>query len=182
MIRYKEKEFQQYSICPATGDIFDTETGEVQAMKIYANGRSYFKRMPVHRIMVHTFYGYKPGFDVHHKDENPLNNELSNLVYLTREEHCGLHAGALRHDDVRTKISKSLKGRTSWMKGKHHTNEAKAKMSAAMKGKKRSEETKAKISATRKGKPHFHKAHPLSEETKAKISKAMKGKNKRKKN
>jgi hypothetical protein len=53
--------------------------------------------------------------------------------------------------------------------GQKHTEESKAKQSAAKKGKPCSEETKAKISAAKKGKPQ-------SEETKAKISAAKKGK------
>lgn len=31
-------------------------------------------------------------FDVHHLDGNKLNNELSNLIILTRSEHASLHA------------------------------------------------------------------------------------------
>ena len=125
MIRYKEKEFEDYSICPATGDIFDAETGEVQLVK-FSRDRPYFKGIAVHRIMAHTFFGYKPGFDVHHKDENPLNNALSNLVYLTREEHARIHREG--------------------KKFKHLSEEHKAKLSAAHKGKPQSEETRAKIS------------------------------------
>ena len=124
MIRYKDKTFEQYSICPATGDIFDTKTGEVQETYLHL-GRPVFRRMKVHCIMAHTFYGYKPGYDVHHKDKNKLNNSLSNLMYLTRAEHNSLH-----HKD------------------KHPSDESRAKMSAAHKGKKLSEETRAKMRAT----------------------------------
>lgn len=138
MIRYKEKVLEQYSICPATGDIFDVKTGEVQKTHLYRN-RPIFKRMPVHCIMIHTFFGYKSGFDVHHLDRNKQNNIISNLVYLTHQEHISLHA-----------------------KGKHFSlsEETKAKMSASHKGKKRapfSEEHKAKISATLKGNVPWNK-------------------------
>ena len=168
MIRYKDKTFDQWSICPATGDIFDAKTGEIQSVKIYGD-RPYFKGMSVHRIMAHTFYGYKPGFDVHHKDENKLNNSLSNLVYLTHGEHCRLHAGELLHDETRAKVSASMKGRPKSL-------ETKAKISASMKGKPKSEETKAKMSAAKKGKSPWNKGKQWSEETKAKLSAAHKGK------
>ena len=148
MIRYKEKEFQQWSICPATGDIFDAKTGEVQPVKIYTNGRPYFKNMLVYQIMAHTFFGYKPDYDVHHKDENPLNNSLSNLVYLTRSEHSKLHAGELLHEETRLKISKSNKG-------KPKSKETRLKLSAALKGKNKgkpkSEEFRLKMKGNTRG-------------------------------
>lgn len=46
--------------------------------------------------MVHTYLGYKKGYDVHHLDENPWNNSFSNLVYLTHIEHQKLHKGKNR--------------------------------------------------------------------------------------
>ncbi len=146
MIRFGEKEFQQWSICPATGDIFDAETGEVQIVKMH-QGRPRFRGMAVHQIMVNTFYGFKPRFDVHHLDENKLNNALSNLVYLTRSEHARLHnIGKKREpfsEEHKAKIS-------STMKGKPLSTETREKISATMKGKPRSAETRAKISAARR--------------------------------
>ena len=150
MIRYKEKEFKQWSICPATGDIFDSKTGVVQKTHVH-QGRKEFKKMPVHCIMAHTYFGYNPEYDVHHKDENKLNNSLSNLVYLTREEHSRLHR-------------KGKKGKKLGPFSEEH----KAKLSASMKGKKLSEEHRAKIAASMKGKPK-------SEETRAKLAVVNKG-------
>ena len=119
MIRYKDRILEDYSIDPVTAVITD-QNGVVQ--KTYMiSGRPIFKGIGIHCIMAHTFYGYKPGYDVHHLDENKLNNALSNLVYLTHGEHRRLHA-----------------------KGKPKSEETKAKMSAAHKGKPKSEETKAK--------------------------------------
>lgn len=130
MIRYKNRTFEEYSICPATGDIFDAKTGEVQPLKMN-NSRPTFKGLYVHQIMAHTFYGYKPDFVVHHLDENKLNNALSNLVYLTREEHTSLHSTILLHNETRVKLSAASKGRKYGP---------------------RSEETRAKLSAVKKGK------------------------------
>ena len=167
MIRYKDKEFVQYSICPATGDIFDAKTGKVQETYL-DRGRLIFKRMSIHQIMVHTFYGYKPGYDVHHLDENKLNNTLSNLVYLIHAEHTSLHKTELLHDETRVKMSASRKGKPHPHKGKPCSEETKANISSSLKGKPLSEETKQKISEAHKGKP-------LSEEHKAKLSAKLKG-------
>lgn len=90
MIRYKDKMFEQWSICPATGEIFDAKTGEVQQTYMqcpWDDDYLKFKGMPVHSIMAHTFYGFKPCYDVHHLDENKHNNVLSNLAYVTHSEH-----------------------------------------------------------------------------------------------
>ena len=54
------------------------------------------------------------------------------------------------------------------MKGKHHTEETKRKMSSAKQGKKLSEEAKRKMSESLKGKHH-------TEEAKRKMSEAHKG-------
>ena len=142
MIRYKDKVFEQYSICPATGDIFDAKTGEVQKIRLH-NNRPTFKRMHVHCIMIHTFYGYKPEYVIHHLDENKMNNALSNLVYLTPQEHIRTHFGGKPHPhkghphskESRAKMSAAHKGKPSPMKNRHLSEESRAKMSAAHKGK-----------------------------------------------
>lgn len=95
----------------------------------------------------------------------------------------------------------SMKGRPSWNKGKHPSDETRRKMSNAKKGKPAwnkgktgfvsprkgkhlSEETKKKLSESHKGKGHpwskgkpsHNKGKPMSEEQKRKISEANKGK------
>ena len=87
---------------------------------------------------MHTHYGWKQGYDIHHIDENKLNNSLSNLIYLTRSEHIKIH-GEKRH------------GENSIFYGKHHTEETKIKLSEALKGRTFSEEAKKKISEALKG-------------------------------
>ena len=59
---------------------------------------------------------------------------------------------------------------------KSHSEETKAKISAANKGKSPTEETRAKISASLKGKPSSKKGKSISAETRAKISAGKKGK------
>ena len=130
MIRYKDIILEDYFIDPITAVITNSK-GEVQKIKNGKDGRPCFKGAGVHRIQVHTNLGYQKGMDIHHIDENKMNNSLSNLVYLTRSEHTKLH-----------------------MKGKHNSEETKRKMSEAQKGKKHSEETKRKISEAEKGEKH----------------------------
>ena len=73
--------------------------------------------------------------------------------------------------EVNRKISESLKGKPSGMKGKHFSEESKRNMSKALKGHSVSEEARKKISENNKGKHYMHH----SEETKKKISEASKG-------
>jgi len=39
------------------------------------------------------------GYEVHHRDEDPLNNEIGNLQLLTRLEHKRLHSGCQLRED-----------------------------------------------------------------------------------
>ncbi|MCK3776196.1 NUMOD3 domain-containing DNA-binding protein [Ensifer sesbaniae] len=71
-------------------------------------------------------------------------------------------------DEHRANLGAAKRGNT-YMKGKTHTSETKAKMSAVKKGKKPTDETKAKLSAAKKGKTP-------TDETKAKLSAANRGK------
>ena len=61
-----------------------------------------------------------------------------------------------------------MKGEKHPWYGKHHTEEAKRKLSESLKGYKHSEDSKRKMSRAHKGKP-------LSENTKRKISESLKG-------
>jgi hypothetical protein len=90
----------------------------------------------------------------------------------------GSQKGRTHSEETKAKMSAVKKGRT-------HSTEAKAKISATQKGKTHSEETKAKMSATQKGRTlseehkvklsASHKGKTLSEEHKAKIGAAKKG-------
>ncbi|MFH1224551.1 MAG: NUMOD3 domain-containing DNA-binding protein [Candidatus Diapherotrites archaeon] len=75
--------------------------------------------------------------------------------------------GRVVSDETRAKISAALRAKPSFL-GKKHTDEAKAKMSAAATGRTHTDKAKAKISASRKGKP-------LSEEHKRKLSEVLMG-------
>ena len=164
MIRFRNRIFPDYFIDPETAIITNSK-GEVQEVKINKNGRPYFKKMSIHQIQVHTHYGYKKGFDIHHLDENKMNNSLSNLVYLSKSEHMKIHSEN-RSEEYRRKLGAAAKGNKS-MSGKHHTEAAKQKMSEKLKGRSFSEETRRKMSAAAKGKT-------LSEATKQKLSDSSK--------
>ena len=124
--------------------------------------------MAVHRIMAHTFYGYKPGLAIHHLNQKKTDNALANLVYLTSSEHRKIHNENMS-EETRAKLAAAKKGR-------HHSEETKAKLSEARKGQNLSEETKVKISAKLKGRTSPNKGRHLSEETKMKLSLSLKGK------
>ncbi len=90
MIRLgKEKTLDNYFI-DENGIITDIN-GKIQKTSIYKNGREYFKQTPVHRILIYTLFGYKENYVIHHKDEDKLNNSLSNLAYISRAEHASIH-------------------------------------------------------------------------------------------
>lgn len=53
----------------------------------------YLAGKPIYRTLVEWALGctLPPYICIHHRDGNPLNNELSNLMLVTRAEHCRLH-------------------------------------------------------------------------------------------
>ena len=132
MIKYKDIILENYSIDPITAIITNSK-GEIQKTHIL-NGRPYFKGMLIHEIQVHTKYGYKKGFDVHHIDENKMNNSIENLMYLTHSEHAKIHGKKLS-EETRRKMRESHKGENHHMFGKHHTEETRRKMRESHKGK-----------------------------------------------
>ena len=79
------------------------------------------------------------------------------LIYLTRAEHNKIHAAEIP-EETRKRISNSLKGKNTWTKGnqtwwlgRHHTEEAKLKISKASTGRKHSIESRLKVSKALKG-------------------------------
>ena len=116
MICYKDTILENYFIDPITAVITNSK-GEIQETYIL-NGRPYFKCHKVYEWQTHTHIGYKEGLVIHHIDHNKMNNSLSNLVYLTRNEHTKIHA----------------KGENHPMFGKHISEETKKKISEANSG------------------------------------------------
>ena len=163
MIRFRDKIFPEYFIDPITAVITNSK-GEIQKTKINERGRPCFKGVGIHVWQVHTHLGYKKDYDIHHLNENKMNNSLENLVYLTKSEHMKIH----HKGENNVMFGKT--GEKHPMYGKHYSEETKRKMSKSHKRENLSEETIRKMRDSQKGKK-------LSEETKKKIGEAKKGEN-----
>ena len=156
MIKFINKILENYSIDPVTAVITNSK-GEIQETKI-RDGRQYFKSHKLYEWQVHTHYGWKQGMDIHHLDENKMNNSLENLVYLTHSEHAKIHSnGKILSEETKRKMSEAKKGKKHPLYGKQLSEETKRKMSEAKKGNKNmlgkhhTEETKQKIGNSSKG-------------------------------
>jgi hypothetical protein len=77
------------------GEISDGK-GYVLVLKpAWFTGRKGCKHVFLHHVVVLESMGLTElpaGHEVHHIDHNPLNNALSNLRLMTREDHAALHA------------------------------------------------------------------------------------------
>ena len=135
-----------------------------------------------HRLETHNSDGERRLVDITPAELQALgmyyNRPASELIFLTISEHHSLHnsgsGNPMRNEESRKKDSEAHKGEKNPMYGKHHTEEARKKISEGNKGKKYSEEAKKKISDAKKGKP----GKPHSEEAKKKIGIASKLRNK----
>lgn len=135
---------------------------------------SIMKTFRIHRLLAYAFIPNIMGYNcIDHRDTNPQNNNLSNLVWVTQKQNNN-------NELTRKKRSESLKKEKHPMFGKHLSDEHRKNISKAKTGKTLSEETKIKMSKTRKGKHHTeehkkkisesHKGKHFSDETKNKIS------------
>jgi len=104
------------------------------------------------------------GYIIHHLDEDPLNNQIMNLVKITRGEHNSYHRrfgennsmwgkigpmfGKVHTEESKRKMKESAKG--GYFAGKYHTEGSKKKMSVSLTGRKFSEAHKQKISESMK--------------------------------
>lgn len=116
-----------------------------QSFSVSRSPREYIfikgKKTYYHIYLAETFIRpLAPGEVIHHKDGNPLNNELSNLEALTRADHVRIHKPVTGYKFTkvqRQKLSDSHKGQKAWNKGQtgfRHTKESRQNMSLAQKG------------------------------------------------
>ena len=130
---------------------------------------------------------------IHHIDENPLNDDISNLQLMTKAEHMRLHrTGKINSKETREKISDGNKGKklseetlkkmSEFMKGNTYrlgqkaTEETRKKLSEIHKGRIFTEEHRKNLSLSSKhNKSFLGKTH--SEETKKKLSELKMGNN-----
>ena len=96
-IMFDQKE-TQYIICE-DGVIYNTKThknlkGSKTNGYIYVQldfGEGNLKNFAIHRLLAEYFIPNPEGKEiVHHIDGNPLNNNLSNLAWVTQQENCQL--------------------------------------------------------------------------------------------
>lgn len=74
-----------------------------QRCNLYANGKSNIKS--VHRLVAETFISNKlQKAHVHHKDGDKQNNRVSNLMWVTNEEH-----GSLKSIESKRKFRETYK-------------------------------------------------------------------------
>jgi hypothetical protein len=159
---------------------------------VFTGGPNHLKFL--HRVIWEEHYSPIPeGYDIHHKDEDKLNNDLDNLKCMIHGNHTKLHQiGKLVSGETRKKMSAVKKGvyigEKNHRYGKSPSIETRKKISEAQSGekhhmynKKHSAETKRKMSEAHLGeanpmygKPGTMLGKKLSEETKRKISESQK--------
>lgn len=88
-LKFKNQPVEGYLI-DENAIIFDLE-GNVQKKRLRTDNRYYFKGKAVYRLVMHSHKGYLRGFQIHHLNENKLDDRLENLVYLTNSEHTSIH-------------------------------------------------------------------------------------------
>ena len=96
----------------------------------------------LHRYLMQLHLGGKLKEDqiVHHVDGNKQNNDINNLVILSKSQHMSIHQkGKKKSEQHRMKLSEVNKG-------KKMSLQSSIKKSLANKGKKRSDQTKQKMS------------------------------------
>lgn len=79
----------------------------------------------------------KTGFCIHHIDGDHYNNDVDNLIKMTRSEHTSFHMkDKVISEEIRKKISNKNKGENHPLFGKKHSEKTKNKMSSSLIGNK----------------------------------------------
>ena len=88
----------------------------------FVNARGYYQDREgkqLHREVWQYHHGAIPqGYVVHHRDENRLNFDISNLELVTPKQHAAIHPRHEWGEDDRQRMSESLKQR--WANPKAH--------------------------------------------------------------
>lgn len=91
--------------------------------KIQLSKNNKIKHYLVHRLVAQTFIPNPNNYlEINRKDENKQNNHISNLEWCNRKYNVNYGTGIKRRSELQ-------KGENHYMYGKHHTEEAKKKMS-----------------------------------------------------
>lgn len=140
------------------------------------NNRNFINGVPLARFVWNHYNPtniWSPGYFIHHKDNDTLNDHITNLQLVTPAEHNKIHSiGRKLSEEAKKKISEFNKGKTisdwqkkiisEYMKNRPVTTEIKNKISASLKG---------RFSGDKN--PFYGMSH--NEETKRKIAKANRG-------
>ncbi len=98
-----ENDFERHRIAvlekdltaPPTVEIIDDTHQKFDGV-IYHEFKSrkhYFHQSSIHRAVYAYYFGEIPkNYDIHHIDENPANNDISNLQLLNNAEHAKIHS------------------------------------------------------------------------------------------
>jgi hypothetical protein len=98
------------------GKVYNID-GIEQALRLHHN-YVYFKRKTIHRLVAKVYCEeWFDGCEVHHIDHNKLNNDVSNLVCISKSEHKKFHA-----NDIQTTIKEVRKPRKKKKTQKHCFN------------------------------------------------------------
>ena len=142
----------------------DVEKGTIYSLKlkryigainkdgyVYVTKQKGYKHCKLHQYiwMCANQADIPKGYDIHHKDHNPLNNSVNNLELIDSTIHKSEHNQNMS-EETKRKISEAHKG-------KHLTDDTKKKMSEAHKGFKHTEESKNKMSNAKINNPKLSK-------------------------
>jgi len=115
---------------------------EFDGIKFYPDKKGYWlgqlkgtkKPIRLHTYVWEYYNGEVPqGYHVHHKDHNPDNNEIDNLVLITEAEHLSMHGQLQNKEWLRKNLAENARPKASeWHKSaegrKWHSDVAKATM------------------------------------------------------
>ena len=93
----------------------------------------------LHRLVFEDFYKTELPEDIiiHHEDENKTNNEIWNLIPMTKEEHVRLHhKGKIVSEETKERMGNAKRGENHPFYGKHLSEEHRRKQSEALLGEK----------------------------------------------
>src|SRR5262245_49306002 len=101
---------------PLRPTIISATIQEFNGVSYYLCGRYFQKRgMRLHRMVWMYNFGRIPtGYDIHHKDHNPGNNDPDNLECLSKRQHQGDRHGAAHAERGRQSIAKAIAAAPAW--------------------------------------------------------------------
>ena len=76
---------------PPKVEVVDDKNQKFDGITYKQDKNGHFGR--IHRAVYHYYFGDIPeGYEIHHIDENKANNDISNLVMMTKSEHRSFHS------------------------------------------------------------------------------------------